>query len=334
VATLNVLVLTYNHVAFIARCLDGILSQKTQHTIKINIYEDCSTDGTQDIVRQYAAQYPDQITTVLNPRNLGRRKRLQTHVYAGFRSLEGDYIALLEGDDFWSDDSKIELQIAALQENPSCMASAHNCVKIYENMSQAPHRFIYTDERRTIYNIRDLVSMTRFFHISTLIFRNVRQKERLSCFQRIRNKWCCDIYVNMLFTQYGDIYYIRRDMSVYRAHAGGSFSGMSDIDGRIFNIEGLLRYNAWLRFRFLKGFSFTLYRLTREMLKLIDSGGLPPLRPLKRLKYSLISKFYGRLYDYLDRHPLADPAVWLCGEQPKRSEPRLELTKQYDQWLG
>jgi glycosyltransferase involved in cell wall biosynthesis len=328
-ATLNVLVLTYNHAPFLGRCLDGILQQKTRHTIKINIHEDCSTDGTQDVVRDYAARYPDRIRAVLNPRNVGRRKGIQTQVYNAFRTLEGDYIAVIEGDDFWSDDTKIEQQLAALERNPVCMASAHNCVKIYEDKSKAPHRFIYADDDRMVYNIDDLVSMTKFFHISTLVFRNVLLKDRISCFRRVKSKWCCDIYFNMMFTQYGPIYYIRKDMSVYRAHAGGSFSNMSDLDGRIFNIEGLVRYNSWLRFKFFKEFAFSIHRLTSEMLRLVDAGELPALSRTRRLRYDLISKIHAWAYDYVDNHPLADPAVWFYGQRPKPSEPLAAKIKKF-----
>lgn len=328
-ATLNVLVLTYNHVNFIGPCLDGILRQKTQHTIKINVFEDCSTDGTQEVIRDYMRAYPGRITAVLNEKNVGRSKGIQHQVNRGVRSLDGDYIAVIEGDDFWSDDTKIERQIAALEANPDFMASAHNVIKVYEDRSLAPHRFIYTEEDRVVYQIEDLISMTRFFHISTLVFRNVHLRNNLSYFRKVKSKWCCDIYFNMMFTQFGRIFYIRRDMSVYRAHAGGNFSGMSDINGRMWNIESLVRYNFWLRGKFFKEFSFTVHRLIVEMMRLVDAGELPALPWPKRLKFRLLSRAHAWVYEILDRRPMLDPAVWLYGQRPKPSRPLAGELKRY-----
>jgi glycosyltransferase involved in cell wall biosynthesis len=329
-ATLNVLVITYNHAPFIGRCLDGILSQQTDHTIRINVVEDCSTDGTQDVIRDYVARYPDRITAVLNPVNIGRTQGIQQQVWNGFRSLKGDYIALIEGDDYWSDPTKVQRQLDTLERNPTYVASAHNVVKVYEDGDRPSHRFIYSEDGRDTYQIDDLVRMTKFFHISTLIFRNVHPDREPACFKYVKSKWCCDIYFNMMFTQFGQIHYTWRDLSIYRAHSGGNFSGLSDVAGRIFNIEGLMRYNWWLRFRFFKGFSFTIHRLTREMLKLSDMGQLPPLTRRQRLKYGLISKIYAKLYDLVDAHPRLDPAVWLHGQAPKASLPRLKQLVDYD----
>ena len=110
----SILVVTYNHVKYIGQALDSILTQKTEYDYVIHVLEDCSTDGTQDVVLRYAREHPGIVKPFLNPRNLGKRnppskgklnlpsKTLQKCFYQRLTELDGDYIAILEGDDYWS----------------------------------------------------------------------------------------------------------------------------------------------------------------------------------------------------------------------------------------
>jgi glycosyltransferase involved in cell wall biosynthesis len=328
-ATVSVLILTYNHARYIAQAIDSVLGQKTSHKLKVIILEDCSTDGTQAIVGKYAQWFPDTITAYLHPCNIGRKKGIQRVVYEGFLKLDGDYIAVLEGDDYWSSPDKLEKQVGFLEANPDFVACAHNTVRVYED-GKEPHRFIYWEGIKEVHEVHDFIAMTSFFHISSLVFRNMRRLKGGSSFQYIQNRWCCEIYFNMAHVRYGKLRYFNEDMSVYRVHSGGSFSNMPELKGRIFNIEGHRRFNYWLRYRYLKEFSFAIYRLSREMLRLSDKGELPQLPRLQRYKYQWLRGFYGWLYDWLDAHPKWEPAVFWYGEAPKAPEPRLVKVRAFD----
>jgi glycosyltransferase involved in cell wall biosynthesis len=322
----SILLITYNHEKYIAQALEGVLMQETEYSYEINVVDDCSTDRTQDIILEYQARYPGKINTYFNPKNIGTLSPpMQKVCYAGFKTLRGEYACILEGDDYWSSPKKLQKQIAFLDANPDFVACAHNTVKIYEDKSQEPHRFLYWKWMKTENTVHDFVAMTSFFHTSSILYRNVFAGVPPKAF---RSKWSCDIFNTLAHVQYGKLRYFDEDMSVYRQHAGGSFSNLSELKSRIFNIEGLRRYDRWLGYRYLKDFAFTLYRLSVTLLSDVEAGRVAPLTRAQRRKFKTIAAAYGWIYDLIDRHPKLDPAVFWYGEPPKASHPRLERKTQ------
>ena len=171
---LSVMIITYNHAKYIAQAIESVINQKTEYQIEIIVIEDCSTDGTQEIILQYKEKYPDIIATYLNPVNIGTNNPPAQKVFSeGFKKLKGDYIAILEGDDYWSSSDKVQKQISFLEANKDFVACSHNTVKIYEDKSKEPHRFLYWENTKQIHDINDFVAMTSFFHTSSIIYRNV-----------------------------------------------------------------------------------------------------------------------------------------------------------------
>ena len=105
---------TYNHEKYIRQCIEGILMQKTDFPFEYIIGEDCSTDGTMAIVREYAQKYPDIIRVVTDDVNVGMRAN-------GLRCIErcrGKYMAICEGDDWWTDPHKLQKQVDFLESHP------------------------------------------------------------------------------------------------------------------------------------------------------------------------------------------------------------------------
>lgn len=105
---------TYNHEKYIRQCIEGILMQKTDFPFEYIIGEDCSTDGTMAIVREYAQKYPDVIRVVTDDVNVGMRAN-------GLRCIErcrGKYMAICEGDDWWTDPYKLQKQVDFLESHP------------------------------------------------------------------------------------------------------------------------------------------------------------------------------------------------------------------------
>lgn len=318
----SIMLITYNHEKYIGKAIESILMQDTEYSYEINVIEDCSSDRTQEIVLQYKAKHPDKIKTYFNKKNIGTLSPPPQKVfYAGFKTLKGDYIAILEGDDYWSSPDKLQKQVAFLESNPGFVACAHNTVKIYQDNSQEPHRFLYWKGTKQVHTVHDFVQMTSFFHTSSILYRNVLRGIPPRPF---RSKWSCDIFNTLAHVQYGKLRYFDEDMSVYRSHKGGNFSNLPETKGRIYNIEGLRRYNRWLGFRYLKDFSFTIYRLCVLLLRDVDAGRLASLTRSERLKYKTIAAVYGGIYDALDQHPRLDPAVFWYKEPAKTSHPRLE----------
>ena len=105
--------ITYNHERFIAQAIESVLEQKTTFDFEIVIGEDCSTDGTGKIVMSYAQKYPDKVRAIVREKNIGA-----THNFINtLNQCRGQYVALLEGDDYWIDPMKLELQIRVMEGN-------------------------------------------------------------------------------------------------------------------------------------------------------------------------------------------------------------------------
>lgn len=109
--------ITYNHAPYIRQCLDGFLMQETNFKYEIIIHDDCSTDGTTDIIKEYAEKHPDLIVPIFQQTNQfqnGNKRILATFVYPKAR---GKYIALCEGDDYWIDPEKLQKQVDIMQKD-------------------------------------------------------------------------------------------------------------------------------------------------------------------------------------------------------------------------
>lgn len=291
---ISIMLITYNHEKYIAQAIESILMQETEYDYEIVVIEDCSTDKTQEVIMKYVEKYPDKVKPYFNKINLGH-KVTQHNFYQGYYRLTGDYMAILEGDDYWTSPHKLQKQVSFLENNPEYVACAHNTIKIYEDGSKEPHRFIYYENMPEDHSIESFIMITSYFHTTTLLFRNVfRGKPPL----HFRNKWSCEIFIVIAHTQFGKIRYFDEDMAVYRAHAGGCFSTMTKLQGWFFNVGGLRRYNQWLKYRYLKTFSRSIIRYCNNMFA--DKGKEAALlTPYQYLKYFSIRTTYQIIYYFL-----------------------------------
>lgn len=112
-------IIVYNQKDYIAQCIEGMLMQECNFPFNIVIADDCSTDGTQDILREYQTKYPDKIKLVLNEKNGG----IAANWVSCCRALEGgEFVSFCDGDDYWSNPEKLQLQVDYLQQHPECVA--------------------------------------------------------------------------------------------------------------------------------------------------------------------------------------------------------------------
>ena len=123
----SVCVVTYNQEKYIRQCLQSIIDQKTNFDFEVIVGDDCSTDGTPAIVREFVENYPKIVRGVFREKNIGAAKNyLNIH-----NSASGEYIAHMDGDDFWLP-NKLELQIDFLKTNPECSAVYANAIVVTE----------------------------------------------------------------------------------------------------------------------------------------------------------------------------------------------------------
>ena len=137
--------ITYNHAPFIQKCLDGFLMQQTDFPIEILIHDDCSTDGTTDIIKEYAAQYPDLIFPLYEEVNQYQQGKATEIDFYNYRRARGKYIAYCEGDDYWTDPLKLQKQVDFMEANPEYSVCFHDFQKydIRNNVWMQPTYGVY-----------------------------------------------------------------------------------------------------------------------------------------------------------------------------------------------
>jgi len=121
----SVSLLTYNQVGLIARAIEGVLAQRVNFTYELLIGDDCSDDGTGEVLRDYAGRYPDLITLTLHPRRYDEVPG-RTNNVTNLMACRGKYTAMLDGDDYWTDPLKLQRQVDKLEAEPEVVACSHD----------------------------------------------------------------------------------------------------------------------------------------------------------------------------------------------------------------
>lgn len=117
---------SYNHARFIRKCLDGFLMQQTDFSIEILIHDDCSTDGTTEIIREYEAKYPELIFPLYEEENQYQQGKAAEIDLYNYRRARGKYIAYCEGDDYWTDPLKLQKQVDFMEAHPEYSVCFHD----------------------------------------------------------------------------------------------------------------------------------------------------------------------------------------------------------------
>src|SRR6202022_1084614 len=125
---LSVTMITYNHERFIAQAIESALAQRVEFDYEIVIGEDLSTDNTRAIVLDFARRYPDRILPILRDRNIGAMRNFAQTIAA----CRGQYLAFLEGDDYWTSPDKLQKQVDFLDAHYECAISCHRVRYLYE----------------------------------------------------------------------------------------------------------------------------------------------------------------------------------------------------------
>jgi glycosyltransferase involved in cell wall biosynthesis len=216
----TVIVLTYNHEKYIAEALNSVLMQETSFKSDIVVIEDCSTDSTRDIVLDFQARFPDKV-----------RLRLSEHNKDAFlafprviESAQGKYVALLDGDDYWSSPFKLQRQAEFLDNHPECALCHHNVIELYKDGSREPHPH-HPPSQKEISTLEDLWEMNFMATCSVMLRRD--PVDNLP-------KWFMDLPwgdwgLFALAARKGNIGYLNEVMGVHRVHDAGLWSGLNNI---------------------------------------------------------------------------------------------------------
>lgn len=208
---LSVCVITYNHESYIRLCLQSIVNQKTDFIFEIIIGEDCSTDGTRGVVQEVAEIYPDKIHLLLHNKNVGAIANFLDTL----QSCIGKYIALCEGDDYWTDPYKLQKQVDFLESHGDYSGCAHQAMVL---VGDKESRFFRQNIPNDI-SVHDIVEH-RLFHTASVVFR----RTVLDLYINAPTVLSGDRLLNFCIAFSGKIRFFDDCMCVYRKHDSGMSS--------------------------------------------------------------------------------------------------------------
>lgn len=202
--------ITYNHGVFIKEAIEGVLMQETSFPIECIIGEDYSIDNTRLICEKYEKKYSNIIKLLSSEKNLGAMSNL----IRTLKACQGKYIALCEGDDYWTDPCKLQKQVDFLDNNPDYSLCGHSALQIFEE-EERPNQIYKPKNLKDFYTIEDLIFASSIPTASFMIRRKIIDNLPLWLYN-VRQG---DYALLLLSAAKGKVRFIDETMSVYRKHA-------------------------------------------------------------------------------------------------------------------
>jgi glycosyltransferase involved in cell wall biosynthesis len=211
-----VFMVTYNHESFIANAIESVLSQNTTFGCQLFIGEDGSADNTGYLCQQYADQYPERIRLFSRKKNIGVFENANL-LFEACLSSGAKYIAMLEGDDCWISNDKLQQQITYLEQHDDCAGSYHNTDFLYANGDRKA-MFKKMPEKMLL---DDVIGKYSPFHTTSFVFRS-KHFCRPTWFKEIHS---VDLAMYMWHAQFGYFKGFNETWSLYRIHDSGMTAG-------------------------------------------------------------------------------------------------------------
>ena len=219
----SVVIITYKHENYIRQCLDSVFMQKTNFNFEVIVGEDASPDNTRAILLEYKEKYGDKLVLVLHDKNLGPSGNSRSIQ----KLVRGRYIASVEGDDFWTDENKLQRQYDVLENNPQYSAVGCNFIDVdcNGNLRRNNVMKISTDEVKTMY---DWIHEGYTVHTCTVLRRNILPIHDEKYIKlKTAKPTMGDMITFTLLYDAGDIYVIKDEMAAHRAAGKNDTSSFS-----------------------------------------------------------------------------------------------------------
>jgi glycosyltransferase involved in cell wall biosynthesis len=220
---LSVLIITYNHERFIVQAIESVLAQKVNFAYEIVIGEDCSTDGTRAIVMDFQQRFPERIKLLPTERNIGAMRNLERTIAA----CRGQYLAFLEGDDYWTSADKLQRQIDFLDAHPDRAICCHRVRFLYETGSEDfDVKFdVFPPSAAGPYTIEDVLKGNFVMTCSMVLRRELIGRFPAWFFEMKLGDWplCA------LVSRHGRVELMDEVMATYRLHRGCTWSSLPQV---------------------------------------------------------------------------------------------------------
>lgn len=229
----NICCIAYNHEKFIAQCIEGFLMQETVFPVEIIIHDDASTDRTAEIIRAYQARHPRLIRSILQKENQKSKGKLVIPI--PFEACQAKYVALCEGDDYWTDSKKLARQAAFLEAHLDCASCFHNAIAFADDKNNSrPDLSLHKKGNRLMCRpgTKPRYAQNEFFKgfvppTCSVMFRREAIGKLPPWFGKLP---VGDLPLHVLCAEHGLAGYLPEVMAAYRLHSGGSWSSKSFLD--------------------------------------------------------------------------------------------------------
>lgn len=254
----SILLITYNQEQYIRECLDSLIMQEASWEAEVIVADDCSTDNTLSIIREYSGRSPFGFVFLPSEKNLGFVKNYQR----AFSACRGDYIAVMEGDDYWTSPKRLTAHVRFLELHRECVMTMNRYITFNQSIgSYAVSNWNVQDDYEYITSAQ-MASGNRLGNLSACVFRKKEiDKIKPDLYELVISDWM----IGMVLGQFGFIAILKEVMSAYRVHDNGQWSKLSKKE----QVEGLIgiidEYNKYLEFKFDAAFSGYKKRLMESV---------------------------------------------------------------------
>lgn len=236
---LTVVTTTYNQEKYIEQCIKSIISQKTDFKYKLLISDDNSTDNTKNIIKKYQQKYPDKIDVILREKNLGA----MNNFIETLNLVHTKYVAFCDGDDFWTNDKKLQKQVDFLEKNKDYTICFHQTLIFFEDKSRED--VLHPINLKSELTLEDLIK-ENYIPANSVVYK-WKYKDSDSLKKEFpENIVPGDYFLHLIHAKLGKIHYIDEQMSCYRRQPSGMWylSSQPDKQDLFYDIYG----EKYLRF--------------------------------------------------------------------------------------
>lgn len=222
----NICMITYNHEKYISQAIDSVLAQKTNFDLQLIIGEDCSQDKTREIVINYQKKYPQKIRLLLAKKNQG----MMGNWVKNLQAVKSKYLAVLEGDDYWTDPYKLQKQVDFLDKHPDYSLCFHSVEAFYQD--QSDKTYLIPSKTRS-FNFKSLLQQN-FIAACSVMYRHGLVKKIPD--------WLLSLNIgdwpyHLLYASQGEIGFINQVMARYRRHSNSYCS-----QPKINNFQDIIKF--------------------------------------------------------------------------------------------
>jgi len=214
---LSVSIVTFQQADYVSQAIESVLAQRTDFPVEVVVGDDASTDGTREVLRAIAARHPHRVRLLLHERNLGDRGL--SNFMSTVDASRGEYIAFLDGDDYWTDPHKLQRQVDFLDAHPECALCAHRVIHLRDDglRERSIRPYFHGAPAGTVHDVGELMVANFAPKISTVVRR--RAFLELPDWYRSTRVASADWLFNVLMGRAGRIGYFADIMAVHRVHA-------------------------------------------------------------------------------------------------------------------